>query len=288
MEMAQLYIGRGQVITLKAGPARRRLIVVAAAVLFVLTVATLAWYFTPLPVTVTFDGQTHTYRLHRGTVATALHTLGLAPGLLDQVAPQPETRLAKGMNIRIVRVTEKTVEEDATIPHPVSARDNPGLSAGIVEVIKAGVDGKEHRTVKETYQDGQLVQRDVIASAITREPVTEQIVQGTGRSVTISRGGIDYRSRRVLTVVATAYDPTVGTTTYTGTSVKLGIVAVDPRVIPLGSRLYIDGYGYGVAADIGGAIKGNRIDVATWTVGQAKDFGVQHVKVYVVSKGHKA
>ena len=67
--------------------------------------------------------------------------------------------------------------------------------------------------------------------------------------------------------------------------------AVDPKVIPLGSRVYIqypDGHGeYAVASDTGGAIKGNRIDVAKWTVDQAEDFGIKNVKVFVVSTPDK-
>lgn len=269
-------------ITLKALLAKRRLILYAAVTALVLTATAVAWYMRPLPLTVTFDGQTHAYSLRRGTVATALQRLGLVPGPLDQVTPAPATKLARGMNIRLVRISEQVVEEDAVIPHPVSTRDNPGLSQGITEVVQAGVDGRERRTIKETYSDGQLAQRDVLASTVTREPVTEMVVQGTGRSVTVSRGGVSYRSRRVLTMVATAYDPTVGTTTYTGTSVKLGIIAVDPRVIPLGTRLYVDGYGYGVAADIGSAIKGNRIDVAFPTHQAALDWGMKSVTVFVL------
>lgn len=103
---------------------------------------------------------------------------------------------------------------------------------------------------------------------------------------------------QVLEMKATAYAPGPhdnaqwGNKTHLGTQIRPGVIAVDPRVIPLGSIVYIeypDGHGqYAVAEDTGGAIKGNRIDVATWTVDQAKDFGVQHVKVYVVSKGQKA
>jgi len=71
-----------------------------------------------------------------------------------------------------------------------------------------------------------------------------------------------------------------------GTEVRQGIIAVDPSVIPLGSQVYIqypDGHGeYARAEDTGGAIKGNRIDVARATVAKAQDFGLQQVKVYVL------
>ena len=93
------------------------------------------------------------------------------------------------------------------------------------------------------------------------------------------------RYSRELTMKAsayTAYDEGNGTRTYRGNPVHKGIAAVDPTVIPLGTRLYIPGYGYAVADDIGGAIKGNRIDLAFDSRRQALDFGIQRVTVYIV------
>jgi 3D (Asp-Asp-Asp) domain-containing protein len=100
------------------------------------------------------------------------------------------------------------------------------------------------------------------------------------------------KSKTTLDVVATAYAPGPhdngqwGNKTYMGTQVRPGIIAVDPRIIPLGSRVRIefpDGHStYAVAEDTGGAIKGNRIDIAMWTVAEAYKFGIQNVKVSVL------
>lgn len=102
------------------------------------------------------------------------------------------------------------------------------------------------------------------------------------------------KSSAVLDIKATAYAPGPhdneqwGDKTYMGTTVRPGIIAVDPKVIPLGSRVYIeypDGTGhYAVAEDTGGAIKGNRIDIAMSSVDKAYDFGIKNVKVHVVDK----
>ncbi|SDF08497.1 3D domain-containing protein [Sporomusa acidovorans] len=104
--------------------------------------------------------------------------------------------------------------------------------------------------------------------------------------------------QKVVEVKATAYAPGAhdneqwGDKTFLGTTVRPGVVAVDPDVIPLGSRLYIeypDGTGhYATAEDTGGAIKGNRIDVAQSSVDQAYDFGVKNAKVYVLGPGTNA
>lgn len=100
-----------------------------------------------------------------------------------------------------------------------------------------------------------------------------------------------------LVMKATAYDPGIRgcdgcgpyPTGLTATGIKAGrgIAAVDPRIIPLGTRLYIPGYGYALAADIGGAIKGDRIDLCYNTYYHAIDFGVKTVKVYILGYSGK-
>ncbi|MPM34778.1 hypothetical protein SDC9_81365 [bioreactor metagenome] len=100
------------------------------------------------------------------------------------------------------------------------------------------------------------------------------------------------QNKKAITVTATAYAPGPhdngkwGNLTHIGTQVRPGVIAVDPKIIPLGTKLYIEfpnGKGmYGVAEDTGGAIKGSRIDIAMWTVSEALDFGMQKVKVYEI------
>ena len=100
------------------------------------------------------------------------------------------------------------------------------------------------------------------------------------------------QNKNVITATATAYAPGPhdngkwGNLTHIGTRVRPGVIAVDPKVIPLGTKLYIefpDGKGmYGTAEDTGGAIKGNRIDIAMWTVPEAMDFGMQKVKIHIM------
>lgn len=104
--------------------------------------------------------------------------------------------------------------------------------------------------------------------------------------------GAPTKYEKVLDITATAYAPGPldndqwGDKTYMGTTIRPGVIAVDPKVIPLGSRLYVeypDGHGeYKVAEDTGGAIKGNRIDIAIMNRDKATDFGIKPVKVYVV------
>lgn len=93
------------------------------------------------------------------------------------------------------------------------------------------------------------------------------------------------RYSREMTMNATAYtaqDDGNGSHTYRGHELRRGLAAVDPRVIPLGTRLFIKGYGFAIADDIGGAIKGNKIDLAFENRAEALQFGVQKVTVYIL------
>ena len=97
----------------------------------------------------------------------------------------------------------------------------------------------------------------------------------------------NFNYSQVLVMNATSYtdDPSENggySTTRLGTPLRYGVVAVDPRVIPLGTKLYIEGYGYAVAEDTGGAIKGNRIDLCFTNKAQANAFGRKNVKVYIL------
>lgn len=103
-----------------------------------------------------------------------------------------------------------------------------------------------------------------------------------------SLAGAPENYTKIIDVTATAYAPGVadnghwGDKTYVGTLVRKGVVAVDPSVIPMGTKLWVEGYGYAVAEDQGSAIKGNRIDLAFNDRQTALDYGIQKVKVYVL------
>ena len=150
-----------------------------------------------------------------------------------------------------------------------------------------GVYGKSTRQAIIEFQAAKNLQDDGIAGQETMKNLLGSTAQQ------ISRGQEAERYKQELDIVATAYAPGPhdngkwGSLTHIGTQVRPGVIAVDPKVIPLGSRLYIefpDGHGmYGVAEDTGGAIKGNRIDIAMWTVAEAYDFGIQNIKVRILN-----
>src|SRR5690606_7527698 len=142
------------------------------------------------------------------------------------------------------------------------------LDKGMVSVVKKGSSGLKELAIKVIFENGKEVKREITEEKIIKEPVNGVIEEGSRTTFVSSRGQVT-RFVRALKMTATAYDATYESCgkhpdhpyygiTYSGLKVRPGIVAVDPKVIPLGTYLYVEGYGEALAADIGGAIKGNR------------------------------
>ena len=129
----------------------------------------------------------------------------------------------------------------------------------------------------------------VFSQTVLRVARPATVAAGSGNDL-VQAGGHFYHYSRVLTMVATAYDstaasngPYTGQPAAIGLPLQYGIVAVDPRVIPLGTRLYVQGYGLAVAGDTGSAIVGDRIDLFFWNTPRGiAAFGLRHLKVYVL------
>lgn len=140
------------------------------------------------------------------------------------------------------------------------------------------------RLYRVTVVDGVTVRQTLIGERFLRTPLDQLIHMGTWVQ-TASRGL--FAGYESLDMVATAYAPHccqgVGEITATGMKAGPGVVAVDPAVIPLGSHVYVEGYGYAIAGDVGGAIKGRRIDLGFATKNAAQQYGVQRVKVYLLT-----
>jgi len=123
-----------------------------------------------------------------------------------------------------------------------------------------------------------------ITAAFNNQPLTPKGIRDNN-SLTVAPENY----KRVLNMTATAYAPGPldngkwNNQTYMGGTVKQGVAAVDPRVIPMGTKLWVEGYGEAVAEDQGSAIKGNRIDLAFNDRSNALDYGIQNVKIYVLN-----
>ena len=219
------------------------------------------------------------------TVADVLDNLNIKLNKLDRVSLPLDEIAKEGMEIKIDRVVVENLENKIEIPFETESRENNDMFEGEKKVITKGEVGQKIESLKNTYVNGLLETTEVLKSEITKDPVKEVVEVGTEKGTVAPNGK---NAKRVIVMQATAYDPTAGSKTAMGTRARVGAVAVDPKVIPLGSKLYIESmdgfasYGYATAEDTGGAIKGNRIDLFYNSNAEANRFGRRNVKVYVL------
>lgn len=161
-----------------------------------------------------------------------------------------------------------------------SAADNSDIKKLIEDVVQKQVDERVSQELAPLEEKLNL-----LASLLNdRSSLTPSAIKEND-----SLTGAPENYRRVLDMTATAYAPGPldngkwNNLNYVGGIVKKGVVAVDPKVIPMGTKLWVEGYGPAVADDQGSAIKGNRIDLAFNDRQEALDYGIQKVKVYVLN-----
>lgn len=221
------------------------------------------------------------------TVGAVLAQARISLGAEDAVVPGTTEAVPDDRRIKVVRVTYADVVEEEGVPYNSERREDGSLEAGLVRVYRKGVEGIARVSYKIRYEDGVEVSRKETSRERVKEPSAQILLVGSLREV--SRGGSNIRFHRVVEVLSTAYcpcakccGPNAKGITSLGLPAKQGVIAVDPRVIPLGTKVYVDGYGFAVAADTGGAIKGDRIDVCFDTHDEALGWGMKRTKVYVI------
>lgn len=268
------------------------------------------------PVLVLADGEVREIWSPSAGVEEFLAGEGYVLGPDDRVEPVELSEIYPGVELKIVRVEKLYRRQQAVVPYQEISRGNPGLDRGLTRVVSGGQEGLQDELVEITYEDGREVSREVVKTAVLNEPVTRVVEYG--ENTRLERGGRVVNFDRAMIMTATSYCPgTPGSGcpldhrghafctgpynngyTYTGRRTVQGlgtldsprIVAVDPRVIPLGTMLYVDDIpgigriGFAVAADIGGAIKGNRIDILYDKHSDVARFGLRRgVRVYVLT-----
>jgi 3D (Asp-Asp-Asp) domain-containing protein len=188
------------------------------------------------------------------------------------------------MEVRVTRVSRARTTEEEKLPSQTVLLPAPGRPAGYAKTVSKGKDGLVRRVIETWRKDGEVTHRAVVSEKVVAKPTDTVILRG-GNSLP-SRGG---NWRRHLRMEATAYDPGPRSCgkyadgyTANGTKATKGVCAVDTRLIPFGTKMYIPGYGFAIAADRGSAIKGNRIDLCFDTYEEAIRFGRKMVDVYIL------
>jgi uncharacterized protein YabE (DUF348 family)/3D (Asp-Asp-Asp) domain-containing protein len=235
-----------------------------------------------VPVTLIVGEQKFDLEVIGRTVADALTVAGMDPTSGTQTEPGIDTPLRAGMEIRVTDVFLRVAQEQADIPYDVIVQGDPNLPTGARQVLTQGVAGRALRVYQVLVTGGVEGARFLRAERLLSEKVDEVVSVGTKRAfrqVMVSRGGLTEppappvvgETRRLEATAYTPWDPGCGgirviahRKEHYGIPDGWGVIAVDPRVIPLGTKVFVEGYGYAVAADTGGAIKGNIIDVCFW------------------------
>lgn len=231
-----------------------------------------------IPIQVSADGKKYDTYLAPRTAADTLKKLGITLGTKDKVSLALDHMLEPNDKLNVVRVSNHIETVKSEIPFQTVAQpaDYP---VGLPDrLVSRGSNGLQEQTIRLTLEDGKEVDREILGQRVVKPP-TNQIVS-RGAQTTISRGGSTFSFKRAYVMKASAYCMPGGKTA-TGSSVSKGIIAVDPRVIPLGKSVYVEGYGSARALDTGGSIKGDRIDLYMDSKQEALSWGVRTVTVYV-------
>lgn len=254
-----------------------------------------------VPVTVKVDGYEVSFNTYKKTVGELLQSRNIYLGPVDRLdGVALDDEIEANMVIKVVRVEEKIEYELLPIAYDVVKKGNDEMDKGIEKVIKEGKEGVREKSYKVIYEDNVEVSRELIADKVLENPIDKVIEYGTVTHYNTARGGPIRYTKVFYNMKATAYtssfedtgkhpgDPYFGIT-YTGIKAQRGIIAVDPNVIPLGTRVYVEvrgkfpDYGFALCADTGGAIKGNIIDVYLDDQQEVYDWGIKYVNVYILA-----
>jgi len=224
------------------------------------------------PIAIVADGLQHRIRTHAATVGAALAEAGLAANAPDYVSPPADAPLPGDGAIRLTRVTEETLFEESPLPFATLRAPDPDLELDQSKELQAGQDGALIRQIIIRREDGLVVSRAQVGEWVARQPTPRIAAYGTRIVIrTVEIDGVALRYWRKLRALATSYSPSTagdkqpGDPRFgisgTGAVLTQGVIAVDPRVIALGTWMFVPGYGPGRALDTGGAVKGLRVDL---------------------------
>ena len=248
---------------------------IASSIAFSLALAGLFIYVRQITsdVTIQIDHSIAPYKSRTATVGDALAETGFKVDPLDIVEPSIDSPLADGMAIRVQRVRIKTeVDEEATDFKTIEEEDT-SMNKGEYKTTREGKQGKDQVTYEVTYTAGKETDRREVDRKTIKKPVNKVVHVGVIETI----DGFAYTRKE--TFQATAY--TGGGTTASGTRARVGEIAVDPSVIPLGTTVYVEGFGLRTAEDTGGAVKGHIIDIYMGSRAECIQWGRRDVTVYL-------
>ena len=235
------------------------------------------------------DGVTTVLPMVDGTVADALAKAGVAVGEYDTVSLPSDQPVAEGTTIQVERVEYREYTKTQAISYETETRYTNVLAKGKTQVHRQGKNGVKTLTYREQIVDGEVVDTVLVGEEVTQAPVNKVILKG----IELDEAGQPLHYKSVITGQSTAYTSDrgdSGTVCSTGMKAQVGVVAVNPKRIPYGTKLYIvspDGsyvYGYAIAGDTGGGVRSNKLvaDLFMDTYEECIAFGRRTMNVYIL------
>ena len=273
-------------------------------------------------VELTADGKVEILAVSKPTVELALAEAGISIEEDDTVTPAMDTKITDNMSITVERFTTEYQTEKEVIEFATERVDNSSIEKGKTKVVTQGSNGEKEVTYLVKQKKGEILSKEVVSETIIKEPVTRVVHVGTkevkkatkntakttkkttgtssnttsNAKTTQSKANKDFSYSKSFTVTATAYAANLSENggnarTAYGLKPQYGVIAVDPKVIPLGTKLYVESsdggkswtYGYCIAGDTGGAIKGYKIDLCFNTKSECIKFGRKSATVYILN-----
>lgn len=252
------------------------------------------WLRLSVPISVIADGETILLESQPITVREALALAGVSLDEDDECSLPLLQYIYQPTSIRVYRISTERETVDEAVPPPEVEQEFTYLTPGSREVISPGRDGLQRNTYDVTYRDGEETHRVLVESRRISDPgdkiigygpelseLVEVSAGGAARKTATTESGASFYYREVFEIETTAYTWT-GNRTASGAWPKVGTIAVDPGVIPMGTKAYIVGYGFATAEDTGGAIKGNIVDLYMDTETECLNWGRRDVVIYIL------
>jgi uncharacterized protein YabE (DUF348 family) len=241
-------------------------------------------------VTIKAAGTSQIVHTQAATLRDALYEAGLVLGPDDRVQPGLDAAVENGMTARVVRVAGRPVYEREPVKHITVFKPDEDLHGSASRIVP-GHDGVRVHEYRIMIEDGVETEKRLVGDSYDPEPVDTVIYYAAGDIQAAGLPSTGLSAQKTMSMNVTWYDAASSGKantdlsygiTASGAPVTKGIVAVDPRVIPLGTRLFIPGYGFAVAGDTGGGVIGNIIDLG-YPDGVVPDFKTGRYDVYILS-----
>lgn len=258
------------------------------------------------PVFVTCGDKTTEIEFTKGTVADALKKAGYTVDEFDMVEPKADTKITDTVYIDYMDVSYVTGNYTENIPFSTETVYSDEVEKGVVKTLSAGVEGEKQVEYSEKFVNGVSVEKTVTKETVLTKAVNAKKLVGTkaiktsadvksvsvikpSTAIELDANGNPVKFKSKMVVRATAYTYT-GNRCSTGVAPKPGYIAVNPDIIPYGTKMYIkspDGsivYGYAIAADTGGFINRHPtgVDLFMTSESACRNFGVKNMEIYII------